>query len=215
MQIAVFDLGIGNLRSVQHALHAVAPGAEITLTSDAQIILDADRVVLPGQGAIGTWFDELRSRNLETALKKVIEEKPLLGICVGMQALFDHSDEDDGVAGLGLFSGKVQHFSRFHDASDHTLKIPQMGWNQVSQHQSHPLWHGIDDQVYFYFVHSYCANVDQHKPSDYVYGCCDFGHQFIAAAGKDNVFAVQFHPEKSHRDGLHLLKNFVQWNGKL
>ena len=215
MQIAVFDLGIGNLRSVQHALFAVAPDAQISLTSNSQTILDADRVVLPGQGAIGTWFQELRARGLESTLLKVIEEKPLLGICVGMQALFERSSEDGGISGLGLFAGEVQHFSRFHGQHDHSLKIPQMGWNQVTQHQRHPLWDAIDDDAYFYFVHSYCANADPHAQTDNVYGYCDFGHEFIAAAGRDNVFAVQFHPEKSHRDGLQLLNNFVQWDGTL
>lgn len=215
MHIAVFDLGIGNLRSVQHALQAVAPQAEVTLSADAQTILDADRVVLPGQGAIGTWFEELRSRNLESALQKAIEEKPLLGICVGMQALFDSSDEDGGVSGLGLFAGEAQHFSRFHDPDNHALKIPQMGWNQVSQSRQHPLWHAIDDDAYFYFVHSYCANANENASTNYVFGCSDYGHQFISAASKGNVFAVQFHPEKSHQDGLQLLKNFVQWDGEL
>lgn len=215
MHIAVFDLGIGNLRSVLHALRAVAPQAEVSLTSNIQTILDSDRVVLPGQGAIGTWFHELRSRNLESVLTKVIEEKPLLGICVGMQALFDRSAEDDGVPGLGLFAGEVQHFSHFHNGGDHSLKIPQMGWNQVSQHQSHPLWHSIEDDAYFYFVHSYCANEDKSASTDNVYGYCDFGHEFIAAAGRDNVFAVQFHPEKSHDNGLQLLSNFVQWDGQV
>ena len=135
----------------------------------------------------------------------------MLGICVGMQALFGHSEEDGGVDGLGLFDGSVRHFSNFHDAKSSSLKIPQMGWNQVKQTQDHPMWHNIDDEAHFYFVHSFCANssaVDQ-----ICVGKANYGHEFIAAVAHDNVFAVQFHPEKSHDDGLTLLKNFTQWNG--
>lgn len=210
MQIAIVDLGIGNLRSVEHALCAVAPNANVIVTADPSIIHDSDRVVLPGQGAIGTWFNALQERNLKTVLNKIIEEKPLLGICVGMQALFEHSDEDGGVAGLGLFSGSVQHFSDFHRGNTPLVKIPQMGWNQVSQAQPHPLWESIEDNSHFYFVHSYCANS---KDQSIICGQTDYAHTFIAAAADKNVFAVQFHPEKSHRDGLQLLKNFTQWSG--
>jgi len=210
MQIAVIDLSLGNLRSVEQALHAVAPNANIIVTDDASIIADADRVVLPGQGAIGTWFNALRDRQLEGAVKTALAEKPLFGICVGMQALFERSEEDGGVQCLSLFEGTVRHFKNFHTGDDKTLKIPQMGWNQVKQTQDHPLWHGIEDQAHFYFVHSFCANsLAQQKIS---VGQADYGHEFIAAVAKDNVFAVQFHPEKSHDDGLMLLKNFTQWN---
>jgi len=208
MQIAVIDFGIGNLRSVEQALTAVASNADVVVTSDAAVVANADRVVMPGQGAIGTWFKALQERQLESAVKKAIEEKPLLGICVGMQALFEHSEEDGGVDGLGLFKGSVRHFNNFH--TEH-LKIPQMGWNQVRQTQSHPLWHGIDDDSHFYFVHSFCANSPVSESISY--GETDYGHKFIAAVARDNVFAVQFHPEKSHDDGLTLLKNFTQWAG--
>ncbi len=214
MQIAVIDLGVGNLRSVEHALSAVAPNANIIVTSDAHTIDQADKVVMPGQGAIGTWFNALNERQLEAVVRSSLRDKPMLGICVGMQALFDHCEEDGGVDGLGLFNGSVRHFSNFHAVQNHErLKIPQMGWNQVSQTQDHALWHGIEDDSYFYFVHSFCANVTNDDDRGYVFGEADYGHDFIAAVGRDNVFAVQFHPEKSHDDGLTLLKNFTQWSG--
>ncbi len=216
MQIAVIDLGIGNLRSVEQALNAVAPNSNVLVTSDAETIDQADRVVMPGQGAVGTWFNALSERGLEQAVRNSLDSKPMLGICVGMQALFDHCEEDGGVDGLELFAGEVRHFSNFHQqgATASRLKIPQMGWNQVSQRQDHALWQGIDDQSHFYFVHSFCANLKLNAEQDCVYGEADYGHPFIAAVGRDNVFAVQFHPEKSHNDGLQLLKNFTQWNGE-
>lgn len=212
MQIAVIDLGIGNLRSVEQALRAVAPNVDVLVSSDPQVIANADKVVLPGQGAIGTWFQALKDRKLEGVLRTTIDEKPLLGICVGMQAMFDYCEEDGGMDGLGLFKGSVRHFRHFHNADGH-LKIPQMGWNQVGQTREHALWQGIADQSYFYFVHSYCANASPDANLDMVYGNADYSHQFIAAVSVGNVFAVQFHPEKSHDDGLRLLKNFTQWSG--
>ena len=212
MQIAVVDLGIGNLRSVEQALRAVAPNADVLLCQDQQTIADSDKVVLPGQGAIGTWFKALKDLQLEKVLRVAIDEKPLLGVCVGMQAMFDYCEEGGGMDGLGLFNGSVRHFNNFHNTKDH-LKIPQMGWNQVSQMGEHALWQGIADQSHFYFVHSYCANASVDADQEMVHGYADYGHQFIAAVGNDNVFAVQFHPEKSHDDGLRLLKNFTEWSG--
>jgi len=211
MQIAVIDLGIGNLRSVEQALCTVAPDADVIVTSDANTLESADRLILPGQGAVSTWFSALKERELAGVIKQSIEQKPLLGICVGMQALFSRCEEGGDIAGLDLFDGQVRHFKNFHADSEGEalLKIPQMGWNQVMQTQDHPLWQGIDNEAYFYFVHSYCANVS--GDADFVYGSTDYGHQFISAVGNGNVFAVQFHPEKSHRDGLQLLKNFTQW----
>lgn len=221
MRIAVVDLGVGNLRSVQQAVSTVAPNANVVLTSDANTLLESDKIVLPGQGAVGTWFSELQNRGLEDAIKTCLDEKPLLGICVGMQALFDYCEEDGGRQGLGLFKGSVRHFSNFHpvvgaseESSSPRLKIPQMGWNQVFQLRDHPLWDGIDDDSYFYFVHSFCANTAPDSDLGVVYGGADYGHKFIAAVGRDNVFAVQFHPEKSHDNGLKLLKNFTDWNGQ-
>jgi len=170
--------------------------------------------VLPGQGAIGTWFTALRERQLDAVLTACIGEKPLLGICVGMQALFDFCEEGGGTAGLGIFAGSVRHFRHFHASREARLKIPQMGWNQVKQTHSHPLWSNIPDDAWFYFVHSYCANLASDADSSMVYGTTDYGHQFISAVGSRNVFAVQFHPEKSHKDGLQLLKNFTRWSGE-
>lgn len=217
MQIAVVDLGVGNLRSVKHAVATVAADADVILTSDPNALLNADKVVLPGQGAVGTWFRELDKRDLREALLSCLAQKPLLGICVGMQALFESCEEDGGVQGLGLFKGSVKHFRHFHaerGAQDERLKIPQMGWNQVFQLRDHPVWSGIDDDAYFYFVHSYCANTAPDSDLGVVYGGADYGHKFIAAVGRNNVFAVQFHPEKSHENGLRLLKNFTDWNGR-
>ena len=216
MQIAIIDLGIGNLRSVEQAIKTVAADANVVVSSEREVIDAADRIVLPGQGAIGTWFSTLREKKLESVIMQAMQEKPILGICVGMQALFDYCEEDGGMSGLGLFEGSVRHFSHFHagrDKQEERLKIPQMGWNQVAQMQDHPLWQSIDDDAYFYFVHSYCANAYEDANLGMVYGVADYGHQFIAAVGTKNLFAVQFHPEKSHRDGLQLLKNFAQWNG--
>jgi glutamine amidotransferase len=216
MQIAVVDLEIGNLRSVHQALSTVAPDAQITITRNPDEIAQCDKLVLPGQGAIGTWFAYLNKFDLKDAVANAFANKPVLGICVGMQAMFSHSDEDGGVQGLGLFEGQVAHFADFHseDDSEFHLKIPQMGWNQVNQ-SSHPLWAGIEDGSHFYFVHSYCANLTEGADSSVVYGTADYGHEFVAAVGRDNVFAVQFHPEKSHDDGLQLLKNFSQWDGRV
>lgn len=211
MQIAIVDLGIGNLRSVEQALKAVSTDADIMVTSDAEQIISADKMVLPGQGAIGTWFHALEHFNVREAVKYCLQSKPSLGICVGMQGLFEASTEDGGVDGLALFKGNVRHFSEFH-SSDCGLKVPHMGWNQVKQQQTHPLWSKIEDDARFYFVHSYCANSDD---ASVIYGAAQYGHEFIACVGRDNVFAVQFHPEKSHIDGLQLLKNFVSWDGLL
>ncbi|MBT5031789.1 MAG: imidazole glycerol phosphate synthase subunit HisH [Proteobacteria bacterium] len=217
--ITIVDLGMGNLHSVKNALSNVAPGQTAVVTADPQQILDAERVVLPGQGAIGTWFRAYERLNLSAAINDAINNKPLLGICIGQQAMFQSSDEDGGVNGFGLFDGKVRHFSEFHKPDRQTsvqprgkLKIPHMGWNQVSQTQPHPLWDGIADQTRFYFVHSYCANAE--NPAD-VFGVTDYGHKFTAAVGRQNVFAVQFHPEKSQHAGLQLLRNFTEWDGSV
>jgi glutamine amidotransferase len=207
--ITIVDLGMGNLRSVENALKKVAPDQTIKVSSNEQHIYDAERVVLPGQGAIGTWFQAFRKLSLSAALEDAIKNKPLLGICIGQQAMFEHCDEDGGVTGLGLFKGQVRHFKQFHSRSAN-LKTPQMGWNQVNQKQSHPLWKGIPDQTWFYFVHSFCANAE--NAAD-IYGETDYGHNFTAAVGKKNIFAVQFHPEKSQHAGLQLLNNFTQWDG--
>lgn len=216
MQIAVIDLGIGNLRSVAQALSVVADDADIVVTSDAKVISAADKIVLPGQGAIGSWFAALEQRELREVINQSLTQKPMLGICVGMQAMFRHCEEDGGVDGLGLFEGSVRHFRNFHPplaTQQNKMKIPQMGWNRVTQTIDHPLWQDIADQSHFYFVHSYCANLSEGADSNVVFGTADYGHEFVAAIGRDNLFAVQFHPEKSHKDGLQLFSNFVNWNG--
>jgi len=216
MQIVVVDMGVGNLQSVIQAMQTVAPDARVTISADPQSVLDADKVILPGQGAVGTWFRNLEQANLRQVIHDSLGQKPLLAICVGMQALFEYCEEDGGIDGLGVFKGSVRHFSNFHQDSINgaTLKIPQMGWNQVAQTCDHPLWHGIDDDSYFYFVHSYCANVESVSDGDFIVGRADYGHEFIAAAAANKLFATQFHPEKSHDDGLRILKNFAAWKGE-
>lgn len=209
MQIVIVDLGIGNLRSVEQALKTVAPEQSILVSSKSEDIANADRIVLPGQGAIGSWFKAYDDYGVAAAVDKSLEEKPSFGICVGMQAMFAYCAEDGGVDGLGLFDGEVEHFTA-HQADDAPAKIPHMGWNQVIQKTEHALWHGIADQSRFYFLHSYAATS---ADDSIVQGSADYHHEFIAAVGRDNVFATQFHPEKSHDDGLQLLKNFASWNG--
>jgi glutamine amidotransferase len=209
--IAIVDLGIGNLRSVEHALSHVSPSdAQVLITSDPAEIESCDRMVLPGQGAIGSWFAAYREKGVGDAVSEALAAKPCLGICIGQQALFDRSDEDGGIDGLGLFPGEVKHFRDFQDG-DAGLKIPHMGWNTVRQVVEHPLWHEIENGARFYFVHSYCANAK--NPVNEL-GVTDYGHKFSAAVGAANVFAVQFHPEKSQVDGLQLLRNFVSWDGQ-
>jgi imidazole glycerol phosphate synthase, glutamine amidotransferase subunit len=213
MQIAVVNMGVGNLQSVLQAMQTVAPAASVLITDDVEQIRSADKVVLPGQGAVGTWFSCLENKGLKEVIVESIGTKPLFGICVGMQALFDFCEEDGGLQGLGLFDGEVRHFSNFHKSVTDSLKIPQMGWNQVKQSRKHPIWHGVAEGAHFYFVHSYCANASATSPAEFVVGEADYGHEFIAAAAAPMVFSTQFHPEKSHDDGLRLLRNFADWNG--
>ena len=209
MQIVIVDLGIGNLRSVEQALKTVAPNQNVLVSSNAQDMFDADRMVLPGQGAIGSWFKAYDEYGVADAVDKSLTEKPCFGICVGMQAMFAHCSEDGGVDGLGLFDGEVEHFTA-HQPQDVQAKIPHMGWNQVLQKTDHPVWQGVDNEARFYFLHSYAAtSADEFI----IQGTADYHHEFIAAVGRNNVFATQFHPEKSHNDGLQLLKNFSNWQG--
>lgn len=222
MQIAVIDLGTGNLRSVAQALGSAASAADIAadiiVTADPAIIGSADKVVLPGQGAIGSWLASLLTLGLKETILQALNEKPMLGICIGMQALFSHCEEDGGVEGLGIFDGSVRHFCNFHPLlkqQRNKLKVPHMGWNSVRQSNPHPLWQGVVDNAYFYFVHSYCTNLNRQADQHQIFGTTDYGHEFVAAIGRDNLFAVQFHPEKSHKDGLQLLQNFTRWNGVL
>ena len=208
-RIAVVDFGTGNLRSVSKALEHVAPDAEVIVTRAAECIDAADRVVLPGQGAMGSWLTAMRERQLEASIRRALKGVPVLGICLGMQALLEHSEEDGGTRGLGLFEGTVRKFIR-PPASGHDFKIPHMGWNRVLQSREHPLWEGIEDGTRFYFVHSFHVDL---RCADEIAGRTDYMIDFTSAIARGNVFAVQFHPEKSHTQGLRLLGNFVQWDG--
>jgi glutamine amidotransferase len=209
VDIAVVDYGMGNLRSVQQAVRKVAPGANIIVTGEPDVIASAARVVFPGQGAAPDCMREIRARHLDRVIAGVVSEgKPFLGICMGLQVLFEHSEEGDTPC-LGLFHGPVKRFaSGLRDAQGNKLKVPHMGWNQV-HHGDHPLWNGIDQDARFYFVHSYHV-----QPGDagLVQATSDYPQPFVCAAARDNLFAVQFHPEKSAAAGLKLLQNFVNWN---
>ncbi|EEZ80088.1 MAG: imidazole glycerol phosphate synthase subunit HisH [Candidatus Thioglobus sp.] len=201
--IAIVNYGMGNVRSVQKALEHVAPNDRVILTDDAKIIDSADRIVFPGQGAMGACMQALNEHNLVDIIKRCEHEKPFLGICLGLQLLFDHSEENGGTKGLSIVSGDVVRFPK------NDLKIPHMGWNSVKQTQDHPLWHNIKDNSRFYSVHSYYVKEADHAV---IAGSTDYGIDFTCAIAKDNLFAVQFHPEKSQHDGLQLLENFVNWN---
>ena len=208
-RIAVVDYGMGNLRSVEQALRHVAGEAEVVLASTPDVIETADRVVFPGQGAMRDCMAELDARDLRQAVIDAAASKPFLGICIGLQMLFDHSEEGDA-AGLGILSGQVKRFAADLKGNDGLcLKVPHMGWNQVAQTRPHALWDGIADQSFFYFVHSYHVVPDD---AAMVVGQTDYGHPFTTAVARDNIFAIQCHPEKSARDGLQLLRNFVGWN---
>ena len=208
-KIVVVDYGMGNLRSVAQALRAVAPDAQVTISGTVADLENADRIVLPGQGAMPDCMRSLRESGLLDALLRAAESKPLLGVCIGEQMLFDSSAEGD-TAGLGLLPGKVVRFQLDGQLQEDgaRFKVPQMGWNQVRQTASHPLWAGIADDAYFYFVHSYFAQPDvaAHTVGQTVYGA-----PFSCAVARDNIFATQFHPEKSAAAGLQLYKNFVHW----
>ena len=208
VDVAVVDYGMGNLRSVEQALRKVAPAAEIVVTDDAETIANAKRVVFPGQGAMPDCMRELDARGLRDAVLLAARSRPFLGICIGLQMLFEHSDEGD-IAGLGILHGKVVRFaSHMHDAQGNKLKVPHMGWNQV-HHGQHPLWDGIAQDARFYFVHSYYV---QPQDASLVQATSQYPRSFVCAVAKDNLFAVQFHPEKSQAAGLKLLQNFMQWN---
>jgi glutamine amidotransferase len=204
--IAVVDYGMGNLRSVCKALERAAPHATVTLTDSALRIASADRVVFPGQGAIGGCIAALARDELRASVLAAIKSKPFLGICLGLQALYEFSEEGNGTPCLGVLPGSVKRFV----PTDRTFKVPHMGWNRVHQQRAHPLWKGIQQGERFYFVHSYYA--DSADATDAV-GTTDYTLAFTSAAARDNIFAVQFHPEKSQRVGLRLLQNFVSWNG--
>ncbi len=209
MPIVVVDLGTGNLRSVAKAVEHVAGKQKVVVSHLPEVIRSAERVVLPGQGAIGTWMKQLEQEHIREVISEVLGSKPVLGICLGLQALFESSTEYEEGTCLNRIPGKVEHFARYLSDIDYHLTIPHMGWNNVNQSGEHPLWNGINDAARFYFVHSYfgrCKNPEQEV------GSCDYGISFTAAAATDNIFATQFHPEKSQYDGLKLIENFVNWN---
>jgi glutamine amidotransferase len=208
--IAIIDYGMGNLHSVSKAVEHVAPDAHVVVTSDVAIIREADRVILPGVGAIRDCMHEIHRLGFDALVKEVSQDRPLLGICVGMQALLEHSEENEGVDCIGLFSGNVKHFGESLYENDVRLKVPHMGWNQVQQSVEHPMWQGIEDQSRFYFVHSYYVPAS----TKHVVGQTQYGKTLAAAIAHDSIFAVQFHPEKSQHSGLQLLKNFAAWSGK-
>ncbi|HEX8962485.1 MAG TPA: imidazole glycerol phosphate synthase subunit HisH [Rhodocyclaceae bacterium] len=204
--VAVVDYGMGNLRSVAKAIEHVAPSARVLVTADAAAVAAADRVVVPGQGAMPDCMRELKARGLDRAVIEAAARKPFLGICIGLQMLFEHSEEG-GVPGLGILPGRVRRFPReVMDAQG--LKVPHMGWNQVSQAESHHLWSGIEDGARFYFVHSYY--VEPASP-EAIAGSTSYGMSFTSAVARANIFATQFHPEKSAQAGLRLLANFMEW----
>jgi glutamine amidotransferase len=208
VSIAVIDYGMGNLRSVSKALEHVAGDVPVVITDDAAVVAAAERVVFPGQGAMPDCMRELEARGLREAVVAAAREKPFLGICVGLQMLFEHSEEGD-VPGLCVFAGRVRRFpdEKMFLPSGERLKVPHMGWNEVRQ-KPHAMWAGIADGARFYFVHSYFV---EPRDAALVEGTAEYGPTFTCAAGRDNIFATQFHPEKSARDGLQLLKNFVTW----
>ena len=208
VDVAVVDYGMGNLRSVEQALRKVAPDAEIVVSDDAGVVANAGRVVFPGQGAMPDCMRELEARGLRDAVLEAARDKPFLGICIGLQMLFEHSTEGD-VAGLGILRGEVVRFANnLRDAQGNRLKVPHMGWNQV-RHGNHALWDGIDQDARFYFVHSYYV---QPQDASLVQGTSDYPQPFVCAVARGNLFAVQFHPEKSQTAGLKLLQNFMRWN---
>lgn len=212
-RVAVIDYGMGNLHSVAKAVEHVA-GADLKLDVTAQedVIMAADRVIFPGVGAIRDCMAEIRRLGLDDLVRRLVEEKPVLAICVGMQALMERSEENNGVDCIGLFRGEVKRFpAGVLDDQGQYFKVPHMGWNTVRQTRPHPMWAGIPDNSRFYFVHSFY--VAPAGPGDTV-GESAYPGPFAAALAKRNVFAVQFHPEKSQDHGLQLLKNFLSWDGE-
>lgn len=214
MKVAIVDYGMGNLhsvlKSVQAARELAGVHAEIVLTDQPEIVWAADKVIFPGQGAMPDCMAALQRSGLGEAVQHSLANKPFFGICVGAQLLFDHSEEGN-TAGLGWFAGEVKRFAaNQHDAQGNKLKVPHMGWNTVHQTQVHPLFKDVAQDTRFYFVHSYYF-----APADdaLILGSSDYPAPFACIVGKDNVFATQFHTEKSHDGGLLLLRNFLHWNG--
>jgi glutamine amidotransferase len=207
--VAVVDYGMSNVRSVALAIRCVAPQLEVAVTSDARVLARAARVVFPGQGAMPDCMREMDARGLREAVLEAAQAKPFLGICIGLQMLFERSEEGD-TPGLALLAGRVRRFpaKKMVDAHGAKLKVPHMGWNEVRQTVAHPLWEGIAQDSRFYFVHSYFPEPGSRELEA---GRSDYGVTFVCAAARDNVFAVQFHPERSGAPGLKLYSNFIAW----
>ena len=202
--IALIDYGMGNLHSVSKAIKKVSNNTKVNITSDKKEIEDADKVIVPGVGAIKECLRAIRNKKLDQVILDVINSKPVLGICVGMQLFLESSEENDGTLGLGVLKGEVKKIPL-----KSSIKIPHMGWNKVKQTKEHPMWSDIPDDSYFYFVHSYCCLSSQNSV-----GISSHGLDFVAALAKGSIFAVQFHPEKSQDAGLQLYRNFINWDGE-
>ena len=210
-RVAVIDYGMGNLRSVSKALETVAANTSVVVTNLAEQILSADQIVFPGVGAMRDCMAELQPSGLDEVVREAAQNKPLLGICLGMQALLSHSEENDGCNGLNIIAGQVRQFDRTLPRDNPDFKVPHMGWNQVNQEADHPLWKNIEPASRFYFVHSFFVDPEQESV---IAASSHYQRRFAAAIHQDNVFAVQFHPEKSQHAGLQLLQNFLNWDGQ-
>ncbi len=210
-RIAVIDYGMGNLHSIAKALEHVSARERVIISGDPVALRRADRLVFPGVGAIADCMSELQRLGLDTVIREAVRSRPVLGICLGMQALLESSDENDGVDCLGLLRGHIRRFEGGADAAGRRLRVPHMGWNRVMPVAEHPLWRGIEPGSRFYFVHSYYAPAE----CEGVAATTDHGLRFASVLAAENLFAVQFHPEKSQQAGLALLRNFVDWDGEL
>lgn len=209
--IAVIDYGMGNLHSVAKALEKVAPNDRVIVSADPKVLLAADKLVFPGVGAIRDCMAEINRLNIGVIVKEAIQSKPVLAICVGLQALLSHSEENQGIDCLDILPGEVKFFGdKPVDENGNTLKVPHMGWNQVQQTVDHPLWRNIESGSRFYFVHSYYVEPEN---KNLIAGSTEYSKEFAVALFAKNLFAVQFHPEKSHTVGLQLLENFTRWDG--
>ena len=208
--VGIIDYGMGNLHSLGKALERVAGGTRVVISYDPEVLLKCDRLVLPGVGGVRECMRELQRLELNQLVIEAARKKPMLGICLGMQVMLEWSDENGGVPALGLFPGKV---TRFPDPPEtgalDRLKVPHMGWNRVRQTRQHPIWEGVPDDSWFYFVHSYHA---EPASPDHVRATADYTKTFACALARDNLVAFQFHPEKSQNNGMTLLANFVQWD---
>ena len=202
--IAIIDYGMSNLSSVIRATKYVAPNASVIVTSNPDEINNADKIIFPGQGAAKKCMESITNKNLNKIIKKSCQEKPFLGICMGMQVLMDFSEENSGTNCLGIVEGKVR---KFEPKKNIKMKIPHMGWNRVIQKSDHPIWYNIKNESYFYFVHSYFI---EPKDKSYVIGETIYGNTFSSIIAKDNIIAIQGHPEKSSSTGLQFLKNFIE-----